>query len=465
MRRVVRHRCAVRLTVAGCTALALAVTGSVTAGGAAAAGDAAAGKSAGTGAGEAPGKDLGRQTLPAQDGWASSGTGTTGGAAADSAHVHTVGNWREFKAALAKGGSTPKIIKVRGTIAAGSSDGCAAYEADGYDFDQYLADYSPEVWGRDKDLSDEPDDSQEGLRRASAARQAAAVTARVPANTTIVGTGRRAGFTGAGLRIQGVDNVIVRNLRFESPLDCFPQWDPTDGDSGSWNSEYDSAVVHGATHVWLDHNTFTDGRHPDSALPSYYGRLYQQHDGELDIVRGADQVTVSWNVFADHDKTLMIGNSDSAADTDRGRLRVTLHHNLFSGLVERAPRVRFGEVDVYNNHYVIDARRTSYGYSLGIGKESRLVAERNAFTLAGGVSAGRLLKKWSEAPLTAECNVVNGRPVDLIAAHNAEFPGQQLESPAGWKPRLRTRVDTPNAVPRLVGRRAGAGVLDRLLDR
>lgn len=35
-----------------------------------------------------------------------------------------------------------------------------------------------------------------------------------------------------------------------------------------------------------------DGRRPDSAQPSYYGRLYQQHDGELDVVRGADLVTL-----------------------------------------------------------------------------------------------------------------------------------------------------------------------------
>jgi len=143
-------------------------------------------------------------------------------------------------------------------------------------------------------------------------------------------------------------------------------------------------VVYGATHVWLDHDTFTDGDHPDSSLPVHYGRIYQQHDGELDIVKGADHVTVSWNVFADHDKTILIGNSDSAATAaaDRGHLKVTLHHNLFTGLVERAPRVRFGQVDSYDNHFVADS---SYGYSYGIGMESRLVAEHNAFTLPASV--------------------------------------------------------------------------------
>ncbi|MGP3984574.1 pectate lyase family protein [Streptomyces sp. KR80] len=393
--------------------------------------------------------DPGRQTLPARDGWASAGTGTTGGAAADAEHVHTVTTWEEFRAALRDGG-TPKIIRVVGTIGA-DDQGCASFEAEGYDFRKYLADYDPAVWGRDKPVSGE----QEDLRAASAARQSEAVTAYVPANTTIVGVGRNAGFTGASLQIKGVDNVIVRNLTLESPLDCFPQWDPTDGATGAWNSEYDGMVVHGSTHVWIDHNTFTDGAHPDSSLPRYYGELYQQHDGELDIVRGADLVTASWNVFADHDKTLMIGNSDGAGATDRDRLRVTLHHNLFRNIVERAPRVRFGKVDAYNNHHVAPA--DGYAYSFGIGYESRLVAEKNVFTLPEGVSPARILKKWKEAPVTADANHVNGKPVDLIAVHNAEMPEETLQRDAGWTPELRSRIDAPHAIPGLVGHRAGAG--------
>ncbi|MFF8609808.1 polysaccharide lyase family 1 protein [Streptomyces sp. NPDC015346] len=394
--------------------------------------------------------DPARRTLPAGDGWGSAGTGTTGGAAAVASRVFTVTTWEEFRAALAVPGTEPRIVKVEGTLNA-TAAGCSAFEAPGYDFARYLADYDPAVWGRDTEVSG----PQEDLRAASAKAQGKAIKAYVPANTTIVGVGRDAGIVGGSLQIQGVDNVVIRNLTVESPLDCFPQWDPTDGATGAWNSEYDSMVVYGSTHVWIDHNTFTDGAHPDSSLPTYYGELYQQHDGELDIVRGADLVTASWNVFADHDKTLMIGNSDSAGATDRGKLRVTLHHNLFRNVIERAPRVRFGQVDAYNNHFVVPA--TGYAYSLGIGQESQLVAEKNAFTLPAGVSAGRILKKWKDAPVTTAGNLVNGRPVDLLAVHNAEFPGEILRDGAGWTPTLRGRVDVPQAVPGLVGHRAGAG--------
>lgn len=422
--------------VVGCTALVLAVTG---------------------GTAQAHGRDEARQTLAAKDGWASATTGTTGGAAADANHVYTVTTWAEFKQALADGGTAPKIIKVRGTLDADGAD-CAEFAADGYDFDRYLADYDPAVWGYDTDLETEKatPGTQEYLRNQSATAQATAIKATVPANTTIIGVGKNAGIVGGSLQINGVDNVIVRGLTLESPLDCFPQWDPTDGDTGNWNSEYDAAVVYNATHVWLDHNTFTDGDHPDSTLPSYYGRIFQQHDGELDIVKGADYVTASWNVFEDHDKTLMIGNSDSAGATDRGKLRVTLHHNQFKNLVERAPRVRFGQVDTYNNSYVGNA---DYGYSFGIGFESQLYAEKNAVALPAGIGAGSVLYRWSDAPVTVVGNVVNGAPVDLVAAYNAAHPEAPLRAGAGWTPTLRGHVDPAKAVPKVVARGAGA---DRL---
>ncbi|MFD5746922.1 polysaccharide lyase family 1 protein [Streptomyces sp. NPDC127033] len=419
---------------------------------------------AGTGAGSGAstgttGRSAERAALAPGDGWGSAGTGTTGGRAADAGHVFTVTTWAEFRAALAKAAGAPSIIRVKGTLDAlsdeqGTPRTCADYAAPGYSFAQYLADYDPAVWGYENPVSGE----QEDLRAASAKQQAAQIMAYVPANTTVVGVGRDARILGGSLQVRNVDNVIVRNLTFEDAYDCFPQWDPTDGDVGEWNSEYDNLVVYGTTHVWVDHNTFTDGRRPDSAQPRYFGRLYQQHDGLLDLVRGADLVTVSWNVFADHDKTMLIGNSDSAAADDRGKLKATLHHNQFRNVKERAPRVRFGQVDTYNNHYVAE-RPENFGYSFGIGIESQLVAEKNAFTLGAGVRPATILKKWKDAPVTTADNYVNGRPVDLLAVHNAEIPEETLRPDAGWTPTLRTAVDPPRAVPRVVDAGAGAGKL------
>ncbi|MGK5448916.1 pectate lyase family protein [Streptomyces radiopugnans] len=405
------------------------------------------------------GGDPARAVLPENDGWASAEGGTTGGAAADADHVFTVTNRAELAAALNDGDDTPKIVKVKGTIHGNADDQgapltCEDYQRDGYTLEKYLQAYDPAVWG-DAD----PSGPMEDARAASAAEQNKRVKLNVGSNTTLIGVGDDATILGASLQIRGVENVIVRNITFEDTYDCFPQWDPTDGENGAWNSEYDNVVVYGSRHVWIDHNTFTDGRRPDSEQPRYFGQLFQQHDGLLDIVRGADLVTVSWNVFTEHDKTILLGNSDGATADDRGKLRTTFHHNLFEDVNERAPRVRFGRVDSYNNHFKQN-EGAKYGYTWGIGKEAALVAEHNAFTLHKGLAPADTIRQWTPGTsMTERNNWVNGRYVDLLAAHNAANPDRLLGDDAGWAPVLRTRVHHPLAVPHLVGRHAGAGEL------
>jgi pectate lyase len=137
-------------------------------------------------------------------------------------------------------------------------------------------------------------------------------------NKTIVGLGRNAEITGGGLDFYRSSNVIVRNLHF------------TDAEDDAVNIGQESH------HIWIDHNTFS-------------GAV----DGSIDIVRGADYVTVSWNHFDHSDKSMLISHSDGAASTDVGHLKITIHHNWFDTSVQRHPRVRFGEpVHVYNNYYL-----------------------------------------------------------------------------------------------------------------
>ncbi|MFC5828609.1 RICIN domain-containing protein [Nonomuraea insulae] len=138
---------------------------------------------------------------------------------------------------------------------------------------------------------------------------------RVASNKSVLGNSG-ATIVGCGLNISEASNVIVRNLTFRG-----------------WND--DGINVQYSTRVWLDHNSFSDG-----------------YDGALDIKRASDYVTVSWNRFFNHDKTMLLGHSDDNASEDRGHLRVTYHHNWFDGTNQRHPRVRFGNpVHVYNNFY------------------------------------------------------------------------------------------------------------------
>jgi pectate lyase len=162
----------------------------------------------------------------------------------------------------------------------------------------------------------------------------------VASNKTIIGVGSGATITGGGLDIDGVSNVIIQNLNFRNWAD--------DGIN----------VQDGSTRIWIDHNNFSNG-----------------YDGALDIKRGSDYITVSWNKFFSHDKTMLLGHSDSNGSQDRGHLRVSYHHNWFAGTGQRHPRVRFGNpVHVYNNYY---QGVTSYGVASTV--EAGVLVEGNYF--------------------------------------------------------------------------------------
>ncbi|MGC5013196.1 pectate lyase family protein [Streptosporangium sp. DT93] len=396
------------------------------------------------------GKDLGRQTLPAGDGWASEGTGTTGGAAAPASNVHVVSTRTELATALAA--PTPSIVYVKGTVAPEST--CADYVTGGYTLEGYLAAYDPAVWGR----ATVPSGPMEAARVASAARQTADIKLKVRSGTTLVGLGGNARIRGVNLHVDKADSVIIRNITFEDTADCFPKWDPTDGAEGNWNSLYDNITVTGSTHVWVDHNTFTDGDNPDSAQPLHFGRPYQVHDGQLDITNASTFVTASWNRFSGHDKTMLIGSTNNPAN-DTGKLNVTIHHNHFENVLQRLPRVRFGQVHVYNNYYEIpDAE--DFQYALGVGVGSQIFAENNFFRLGRAVDPADLVYNWGGTSLTARGNVlrVGGPvvPIDLVAVHNAAND-VDLGADAGWTPVLHTGIDPAESVRREVSRHAGVG--------
>jgi pectate lyase len=181
----------------------------------------------------------------------------------------------------------------------------------------------------------------------------------VGSNKTIIGVGTTATLSGFGLDVNGwgpaevavggdicdpaerdtfthVQNVIIRNLSFR-------------------NSADDSVNVQCYSHhVWVDHNTF-----------------YPAADGSVDIKRGSDLVTVSYNRYIGTDKSMLLGHSDSNAAQDTGYLHVTYHHNWFDGSNTRHPRVRFGYAHVYANYVNVT------DYFLGLGVGGQIYAESN----------------------------------------------------------------------------------------
>jgi pectate lyase len=112
--------------------------------------------------------------------------------------------------------------------------------------------------------------------------------------------------------------------------------------------------------------------------------FYDCGDGQLDISNRSNYVTVSWCKFyytpsapdPGHTFSSLVGSSDSQT-ADRDKLKVTYHHNWWTtGCKERMPRVRFGEVHVYNNYY---SDLVADGYCVGVGVEAHIRVENNYF--------------------------------------------------------------------------------------
>lgn len=358
------------------------------------------------------------------NGWAGVGQ-ATGGFGARAENIFDVTDRASLNLALAAG-TAPKIIRIRALIDLGPG-GAEAFRDDAYSFGAFERTYDPGVWGRD-----DPAGPLEDARRRSAKRQADAITVRIPSNTTVLGAAPGAGFKNGTLVLDKVSNVVIRHLRFSDAYDHFPAWEPRDNVHGEWNSAYDNVSLSGAERVWVDHCHFDDGDRPDALEPVSFGRRVQHHDGLLDITNGSDLVTVSWCRFQSHDKTMLIGSSDTST-VDDGKLRVTLHHNHFHRCKERTPRVRFGRVHVAGNLFTAE-QAEDLGYSLGVGLQSRLVAEANVWELPPGIGAGQLINRLKGSAILERENRLNGQPVDLLAAWRAAHPGDTLSADVGWRP-------------------------------
>jgi pectate lyase len=181
---------------------------------------------------------------------------------------------------------------------------------------------------------------------------------QVNSNKTILGVGPDATING-GIRIRGqnlgarVENVIVRNVKVNGRTSQVDE---------------DAVQIYFAHHVWIDHCDISDGP-----------------DGNLDITHGADHVTVSWTRFSystaqAHRFSNLIGHTDGNEAEDRGRLRVTFHHNWWAErVIERMPRARWGLIHLFNNYF----NSAGNNYCIRAGLNSTFLVENNHFDGVG----------------------------------------------------------------------------------
>lgn len=362
--------------------------------------------------------DASTEAAPAT-GWAGYGKGTTGGRDAVTKAIYTASSTWQLVNALKVPGTQPRIIKVYGTIDMESADN--------------------------------------GGKFRNGADQAARNTLVVPSNTTLIGVGDSGQIRNARIVVKNVENVIVRNLQIANPCDIAPVWDPNDGSSGNWNSEYDGVVVEGSRYVWIDHNTFTDAPLTDDQLPIEHGKLKQCHDGALDVKKASDFVTISNNVFDLHEKNNLIGSSDSASEDD-GHLTVTFHNNHFRNVSSRSPRVRFGKVHLYNNYYEGTKSKATYShkYSVGVGYKAKIISQNNVFDVQGASACKDVIVNPGSSSKTGAIfdtgSLLNGAALKVGADKDCQFSGA-----VAWTTPYSAKLLPAASVREAVKLNAGAG--------
>jgi pectinesterase len=143
----------------------------------------------------------------------------------------------------------------------------------------------------------------------------------VASDKTIIGVSDTAEIVHGGFTLDpGTHNVIIRNLAIRDTA-IEGNWDCKDTD-------YDGIRLDTAHHVWIDHIRFS--------------RIC---DGQLDIRKDSEYVTVSHNQFTDNNKTFGIGWTPNV------KTQITVDHNWFRATKQRNPSAdNVAYAHLYNNY-------------------------------------------------------------------------------------------------------------------
>lgn len=337
-------------------------------------------------------------------------------------------------------------------------------------------------------------------------------------NKTIYSAYGAGGFRRGTLRIDGANNIILRNLRFRELWEwddaTAGQYDRNDWDYITILSRFSgSDVTARAHHIWIDHCDFE-----------------KSYDGLVDVLQGADLITISWCKFAGvmsgetarwvkrqmdyveenqasfpsyrtfrtivgaaalrnrerfQFKGNLVGNSVEAltAARDRGHLNVTFHHNWYARVDERMPRLRFGNAHVFN--LLADSSATGDGLALAGGgiiatSGAAVRVENSWFTnvrMPVSVRVGAELPGTIMVRDSVNFDAVVGRETAFDSAHvvpagsfawNRPDPRTGISNwpaadpgmmPAGYTPAGTTLVQYMDAAEFMVTNRARVGVL------
>ncbi|MFD7133105.1 pectinesterase family protein [Streptomyces sp. NPDC059894] len=148
----------------------------------------------------------------------------------------------------------------------------------------------------------------------------------VASDKTVVGVGDTGETVHGELQLRpGTHNVVIRNLTIRDSA--------VEGDWDCKDTDFDGIQMDTVHHVWVDHNRFS--------------RIC---DGQLDIRKDSEYVTVSYNRFEDNNKTFGLGWTGNV------RTQITVDHNLFANTKQRNPSVdNAAYAHLYNNYLTAQA--------------------------------------------------------------------------------------------------------------
>jgi pectate lyase len=176
-----------------------------------------------------------------------------------------------------------------------------------------------------------------------------------------------------GLDLNNVKNVIIRNVTVEGPGAV----DNNGGTAGEGRQDAIS-IVNEAKNIWLDHIHVLDGE-----------------DGNADVTKASDFVTISWSRFTYTDKSYVSGVTDwshrfcnllGGSDTEKAssgatsvdKLNVTFYKTHWGqGVAERMPRVRFGKVHVAN--CLFNSTDKGQGHNIRAAYKANILVEGSVF--------------------------------------------------------------------------------------
>ncbi|MDB1088487.1 hypothetical protein PJ985_13015 [Streptomyces sp. ACA25] len=247
-------------------------------------------------------------------------------------------------------------------------------------------------------------------------------------HVSVLGTGNGGEIEGIGFTVSRADNIVFRNLEIHHVRQ---------GEGTAIE------VTNNSHNVWIDHNEFYSERE-NAPNKDYY-------DGLVDIKRNAEYVTVSWNYFHDHWKTMLLGHTDNESLKPD---RVTYHHNWFRNVNSRIPLIRYADVHMMNNLFQ-DVTGSAVNARMG----ARVMVEGNYFLNVGSgetdTHAG-----YPEGPVGWFYGSSQTGYWNLQNNTYQNSPHEHLSSTTSFTPPYSYQVDSPEVARSRVEQYSGVGVID-----